>query len=133
MLRLTRKFHAVIYPDSESLRGMLQVVKDWVAWGEIDRETLKELIVRRGRLIGNKRLTEEALKQIFNVSNLDELIDALMQGRIEWHKLDDKVKPVFRLHPPKGGFKGSIKKPYRSGGELGYRGSGINELLRRMI
>jgi len=43
------------------------------------------------------------------------------------------VKPVFRLHPPRGGFKGSIRKPYGAGGELGYRGAAINELIRRML
>ncbi len=44
------------------------------------------------------------------------------------------LKPFFRLHPPKGGLKG-IKASYgNGGGDLGYRGgSGINELLRRMI
>ncbi|MEM2203989.1 MAG: 50S ribosomal protein L30, partial [Sulfolobales archaeon] len=49
------------------------------------------------------------------------------------HKIDNIVKPVFRLHPPSGGFKGSIKKPYGNGGELGYRGQDINDLIRRMI
>ena len=43
------------------------------------------------------------------------------------------LSPVFRLHPPRGGFKGSTKKPYSDGGELGYRGPAINELIRRMI
>jgi len=42
------------------------------------------------------------------------------------------VKPVFRLHPPKGGFKGTIRRPYKSGGELGYRGAAINDLILRM-
>jgi large subunit ribosomal protein L30 len=40
---------------------------------------------------------------------------------------------VFRLHPPSKGFKGKIKRGYGSGGELGYRGEKINELLRRML
>ena len=40
--------------------------------------------------------------------------------------------PVFHLHPPRGGFKGSIKKhlPY---GELGYRGKEIEKLIERML
>jgi len=36
------------------------------------------------------------------------------------------------LHPPKGGFKGTIRRPYKSGGELGYRGAAINDLILRM-
>ncbi len=133
MLRLVRKFHAVIYPKNPTIDGMLEVVKDWVTWGEIDKETLKELILKRGRLIGNKPITEEDIKRIFKVSSIDELVDKLLKGEILWHKYKDAVKPIFRLHPPKGGFKGSIKKPFGAKGELGYRGDKINELLKRMI
>jgi len=132
MLRLTRKFTAVIYPKDPTIDGMLKVVKDWVTWGEIDRETLKELILKRGRLIGNKPITEESIKEVTGMS-VDELVDALLAGKVKWHKLDSKVKPVFRLHPPRGGFKRSIKKPVKAGGELGYRGTDINSLIRRMI
>ncbi len=133
MLRLVRKFHAVLYPKNPTIDGMLEVVKDWVTWGEIERDVLKELILKRGRLVGNKKITEEAIKKIFKVNSINELVDALLEGRILWHKYDEYVKPVFRLHPPRGGFKGSIKKPYKTGGELGYRGKEVNELLRRMI
>jgi large subunit ribosomal protein L30 len=133
LLRLVRLFHAVIYPKSPSLDGNLEVVKDWVTWGEISRETLKNLISKRGRLVGGKPITENDIREIFRLSNLDELVDALYEGKILWHKYSDYVKPVFRLHPPKGGFKGSVKKPYNAGGELGYRGEAINELLARMI
>ncbi len=133
MLRLLRKNHAVIYPKTPSIDGMLKVIKDWVTWGEIDRETLKELIMKRGRLVGNKKITEEDIKRIFKVGSLDELVDALLANKIQWHKYDNYVKPVFRLNPPKGGFKGSIKRPFKDKGELGYRGDKINELLKRMI
>jgi len=133
LLRLVRRFHAVIYPKSPSLDGNLEVVKDWVTWGEISKETLKNLISRRGRLVGGRPITEDDIRRIFKLSGLDELVNALYEGRILWHKYSDYVKPVFRLHPPKGGFKGSIKKPYNAGGELGYRGEAINELLARMI
>ncbi|MEL9997363.1 MAG: 50S ribosomal protein L30 [Sulfolobales archaeon] len=132
LLRLTRKFHAVIYPDSESVKGMLEVVKDWVTWGEVDPKVLKELIIRRGRLVGDKPITDEDLKNIFNVSTFDELVEALMNGKILWHK-EPRVTPIFRLRPPKGGFKRSIKRPYKASGELGYRGSEINELVKRMM
>ena len=132
MLRLTRKFTAVLYPKDPTIDGMLKVVKDWVTWGEIDKETLKELILRRGRLAGNKPITEESLKEVTGMG-IDEFVDALLDGKVKWHKFDNKVKPVFRLHPPRGGFKKSVKKPVKAGGELGYRGADINNLIRRMI
>lgn len=133
LLRLVRAFHAAIYPKTPSLDGNLEVVKDWVTWGEISKETLRSLISKRGRLVGGKPITENDIKRIFGLGSLDELVDTLYEGKILWHRYSEYVKPVFRLHPPKGGFKGSIKKPYRAGGELGYRGEAINELLARMI
>ncbi|HEV2165782.1 MAG TPA: 50S ribosomal protein L30, partial [Thermoplasmata archaeon] len=42
------------------------------------------------------------------------------------------LRPVFRLHPPKGGWR-STKKPFASGGALGYRGPAINDLARKMV
>jgi len=118
---------------------MLHKVKDWVTWGEINRETLIELLRRRGRIPGNKPLTEEYLREKLGISSFEELADKLLRGEIMLHKLKDKrthtwiIKPVFRLHPPRGGFRGSIKKPYGAGGELGYRGEAINELIKRML
>ena len=43
------------------------------------------------------------------------------------------VAPAFRLHPPSGGFEGSIKRPFGSRGELGYRGAEISHLVARMM
>lgn len=134
LLRLVRKFHCVLYPDTPPIRGMLLKVKDWVTWGEIDRETLIELLRSRGRIVGNKPLTDEYIKQKLRLSSIEELADMLLEGKLLLHKLESYgIKPVFRLHPPRGGFHGSIKKPYGANGELGYRGPAINELIRRMI
>ena len=43
----------------------------------------------------------------------------------------EKDKPVFRLNPPRGGFK-STRLPYPKG-DLGDRKEKINDLLERMI
>lgn len=131
-LRLTRKYTAVVYPKNSSIEGMLATVKDWVTWGEISEETLKELLVKRGRLVGNKPITEEFIKEKFGMS-MDDFVRALINGKLQLHKLDNIIKPVFRLHPPKGGFKKSTRKPIGSNGELGYRGPEINKLLLRMM
>ena len=140
LLRLHRKYRLVLYPSSTpGIEGMLRKVRDWVTWGEIDRETLVELLRTRGRVPGNKPLTDEYVKEKLGLSGIDELADKLLKGEIMLHKLYDRkrkiwvIKPVFRMHPPRGGFKGSIKKHYGAGGELGYRGPAINELIKRML
>ena len=47
---------------------------------------------------------------------------------------DGKLKPFFRLHPPKGGFeRKGIKKTFKEGGVLGDRGKEMSKLVERML
>ncbi|MEM1696538.1 MAG: 50S ribosomal protein L30 [Desulfurococcaceae archaeon] len=138
LLRLHKKYHCVLYPKTlPGLDGMLLKAKDWITWGEIDRETLIELLYKRGKIACNKPLTDEYvdthLAKLGINGGIPALADAILEGRVMLHKLNNLIKPVFRLHPPRKGFKGSTKRPYDQGGELGYRGSAINELIKRML
>lgn len=47
MLRLLRKNYCVIVEKTPSNLGMLNKVKDYVTWGDIDEPTLKALIEKR--------------------------------------------------------------------------------------
>ncbi len=137
LLRLHKKFHLVLYPvDQNGLKGMLQKAKDWITWGEIEYDTLVELLRRRGRIVGDKPLTDEFVDKYLSrygvYGGIPGLAKALLEGKVRLHKLE-LVKPVFRLHPPRGGFKRSTKRSYNDGGELGYRGKAINDLIKRML
>jgi len=133
LLRLTRKYTMSIYPrDLPGLEGMLSKVKHLITWGEIDEGTLEKVLRKRGRLPGNRRLNDEAVKQLFNVDTVAELAKKILAGELNLHE-QEKIKPVFRLHPPKRGFKRSTRRYFEVGGELGYRGRAINELIQRMI
>ena len=46
-------------------------------------------------------------------------------------KFGDK-EVVYRLQPPRGGFKGGIRQHYPAGA-LGYRGEKMNDLIKAMI
>ena len=130
MLRLTRINHAVILPDNPSYHGMLVKSKDYITWGEINQETLTQLIEKRGKLPGNKKITPEELKEKGNYPSALKLAQAIIQGKA---KLEDVgLKPVFRLHPPRKGYK-DIKMSYQEGGTLGYRGEEITTLIMKMI
>jgi large subunit ribosomal protein L30 len=136
LLRLYKKFHASIYPDSlPGIQGMLREAAMWITWGEIEYIVLLELLRRRGRAPGNRPLSDEYIARATNgkYKTIEDLASSLYKREAVLHKMENIVKPVFRLHPPSGGFKGSIKKPYGAGGELGYRGKEINDLIRRMI
>ena len=101
MLRLYRQNYCVVRERTPALLGMIKKAKDYVTWGEIDDETYKVLVVRRGR-------PDPADKK--------------------------QVKPYFRLNPPSKGFgRKGIKKSYKQGGALGYRGPEIKSLIERMI
>jgi len=130
LLRLHKKFHAVIIDDRPSYLGMLRKVQDYVTWGEIDYDTLVLLLKRRGRLRGNRKIDENFLKK-YGYSSIEELARAIIDCEIKITDIPE-LKPVFRLSPPSGGFKGTIKKHYKDKGELGYRGSAINDLIKRM-
>jgi large subunit ribosomal protein L30 len=131
MLNLTRNNYAVLIDDRPSFVGMLKTAQNFVTWGEASKETVNELIKERGRLAGNKKLTDEYAQKV-GYKSLEALAEAVFNCKIEYWKLPN-VQPNFRLHPPTKGFKGKIKKGYAAGGEVGYRGEKINELIWRMI
>jgi large subunit ribosomal protein L30 len=110
---------------------MLRTAQHYVTWGEVTKETLSALLKEKGRLMGDKRLTDDYAQKV-GYKNLDDLAGAIHKVEIEYKNLQD-VKPVFRLHPPSKGYKGKVKKSYKMGGATGYRGEAINDLIKRMI
>ena len=130
MLNLERNCHATLIDDRPSFMGMLRKTQNVVTWGEVSKETIALLLRKRGRIVGNRKLTDEYVKKI-GYDSLDALAEAIYNLKVELKNLPG-VKPVFRLHPPRKGYKGTVKKSYGVGGETGYRGESINELIRRM-
>ncbi len=93
-------------------------------------EPLKVLLSKRARLKGDRKLSNEYLQKI-GYKSIDELAGAVFQCKTEYWRLRD-IAPFFRLHPPSRGYKGSVKKSVSAGGESGYRGSEIDDLITRM-
>ncbi len=127
-LNIPKKHNASLIPDTPSMLGMLRKASDYITWGEITKESLIALLKKRGRLEGDKRITDEALKEL-GFASFEELADRIMADG----KVPPPIKKTFRLTPPSGGFKGPITKHVNEGGELGYRGEAINDLLSSMI
>ncbi len=130
MLNLTRNNYAVLIDNRPAFLGMLKTAQNFITWGEASKEAVSMIIKERGRVAGNKQLTDEHAQKI-GYESLEELIEAIFDCHVEYWKLSN-VKPIFRLHPPTKGFKGKVKKGYGMGGELGYRGEKINQLIKRM-
>jgi len=129
-LSLTRVNHCVVVDDSGSNAGMLQKAKDYITWGEINPETLEHMLRKRGRLVGDKRLADDDVKSKSGFQSTKELAEAIISGKASFGSVPG-LKKVFRLHPPRKGFK-STKRPFKDLGDLGYRGAKINELIVKM-
>jgi large subunit ribosomal protein L30 len=129
LLNLSRTNHCVLVEDNVHYNGMLQKVKDYVAWGTIDRETLSVLLGLRGALGGRSRLTDAHVKERTDFDDIHSLATAVASGKAMLQDVPD-LKPVLRLHPPRKGHRG-IKKPFPEG-VLGFHGNEINELLLKM-
>ena len=133
MLNLTRVNHAVLLPDTPAYAGMLHKAKDYITWGEVDADTIATLISERGRLVGDKPVTNSSVKSGSDYSTIKALSKAIASGDAGTGDIDG-MKPVFRLHPPRGpkGW-GGIKRSFTVGGALGFRGEAIADLAGRMI
>jgi len=131
LLGLTRVNHCVVVPENASTKGMLQMVKDYCTWGEVDQDTLTVMIRTRGRFAGDKEINDAALKEKSEFATVDELSKAIIENNYRMKDVEG-VKPVFRLHPPIKGYEGN-KRSYVNGGALGYRGATINDLINRML
>ena len=121
-LRLKRKYTCTIIDfNNKSLMGMLNEVKYYVAFGEIEKDVLVKLLHKRGQLIKipNKKYSEKI--------DIEKVAEELMNGK---KLIDLGIKPFFRLHPPRGGIKRKLQ--YQKG-VLGNNKNDINKLIERML
>ncbi len=131
LLRLSHTNHAVIIDNRPAYKGMLQRVNNYVTWGEPTKETVVAMLTKRGRQLGAKKLTEEYLQKA-GYKSIDELAEAIVSCKVAYKNLPD-IEARFKLHPPSKGYKGQTKNAFKAGGEAGYRGVAINDLVKRMV
>ena len=119
MLRLYDKNYCVVIESTKQNLGMLNKVRNFVTYGEIEDELFKELVEKRGQEYDGR------------TKDSKEKID---YGRRFMTIDGKKYKKFFRLSPPTKGYgRKGIKKPFSQSGALGNRKEKINDLLRRMI
>ena len=130
LLNLEKKYRAVIIPAKENTVGMLRKVQHYLSWQEIDIETTKELLDKKGRKSGYKKITDEDVSKV-GFKTIDELATSLSEGKISMAKIKP-IKPWFALSPPRQGFKRSTKRLYGQKGVLGHNKE-LTTLIRRMM
>ena len=132
-LNLTKVNHAVIIPENEQYRGMLQKAKDYITWGEASQEMVEKMLSNRGRMSGDHPLKDSDVKDNTDYKNIGDFAKAIASNDATVKQVPG-LKRVFRLHPPRGpkGW-GGIKRSFVLGGALGSRGDKIDSLVDRMI
>jgi len=130
LLKLDKKYRATILPIKDNTLGMLRKVQHYVSWVELDADLAKELIEKKARKAGYKKVTVEDLKELGFASS-EELGKALSEGKATLSKLKP-LKPWFALAPPVHGFKRSTKKLYGQKGVLGAN-KDLGNIVRNMI
>lgn len=132
-LRMKGRYNAVLLPDNPSTRGMLQRIKDHATWAEAKREDIELLLSKRARTPEGLGLTTEYIKSKSDFAGLREVVSGIYSGKVTLRSLREMgIDPCFGLHPPRGGFPNSSKRPYADSGELGYRKEGLGKLLAKM-
>ncbi|MBU0685682.1 MAG: 50S ribosomal protein L30 [Thermoplasmatota archaeon] len=131
MMKLTRPNHCVLLPENSTTKGMLQVVKDFVTWGEVGHETIARMLFQRGEVIGGGKLTDAYVKENSKYPSILSLAKAMEKGEAKVSDVKG-LKPVIRLPPPRKGYR-STRRSYSDGGSLGYRGADIEKLVDRML
>jgi len=130
-IKLNRVNHCVVLPQNATTKGMLQVVKDYVTWGEMSHEMLARMLFQKGEVIGGGKLTDAYVKDNSKYTSILSLAKAVDKGEASLRDVKG-LKPVIRLPPPRMGFK-NTKRNFADGGDLGYRGADIEKLVDRML
>lgn len=129
-LHLLYRFNATIVPDNEVYLGMLNAAKEHVAWCRLDASTAEKLLSNRAELSNGRKADQGALKKS-GYSSFQDLADALASGKASLSS-DLGFRNFFRLSPPRGGFKRSVRRQFGQGGILGPNKE-LPSIVERMI
>jgi len=129
-LKVERKFSASVVTDDPATVGMLKLCKDYVAWAPTDAELLATLLKKRGMVSETARLDGHALTTM-GFKKHEDLAEKMLKEQIRLSQVQG-VRPFFRLAPPKGGFRVSLRRQFSEKGMLGNNPK-LADLVRRMV
>jgi large subunit ribosomal protein L30 len=131
MLNLHRVNHCTLVPATDTYRGMITKVNDYVAFGEPSEEVLTTLLENRAEPAeGDADIDDEWVAEHTDYDDVAALAAALLDE--ETTLADAGLARSLRLHPPRGGHEG-IKQPVAAGGQLGpHETEAIDTLLEAM-
>src|SRR3972149_6045404 len=96
MLKLYKTNTCVILKEDRNILGMLEKVKDYITWGQVTEQTIFNLLQKRGKLVGNKPLTENYVKEKLKI-DLTTFSKDFFESKRELKDIPG-IKPFFRLN-----------------------------------
>jgi large subunit ribosomal protein L30 len=129
-LWVAKKFSASVVPDDVATVGMLKLCKDYVAWTPVEQDLLSDLLKKRGMVSASRSLDAASLKGL-GYKKHEDLAAKMMKEQMRLSAVQG-VLPYFRLAPPKGGFRISLRRQSTEKGFLG-NNPRLGEIVRRMI
>ena len=141
MINLKKANHLSLWPENKGAKKMLERTQGNITFGEIDDATLRELLEKKAEACmppknGKKEEKKAKGAKAEKTSakgkvDVKHVIEILKNGK---NPKEAGIKNCFRLAAPTKGYeRGGIKKPYKLGGALGYRGKEINALIKKML
>jgi large subunit ribosomal protein L30 len=129
-LKVLRKFSASVVPDDGPTLGMLKLCKGFVAWSPVGADLLATLLKKRGMVSSTRELDLASLKKL-GYKKHEELAAKMVKKNLRLSAVEG-VRPFFRLAPPRGGFKRSLRRQFTEKGVLGANPK-LEEIVRRMV
>ncbi|MCX8197149.1 MAG: uL30 family ribosomal protein [Candidatus Micrarchaeota archaeon] len=117
-LNLRYLYSCTFVPNTQSFAGMAFACKDFVSFGEVEKDTIVHVLSKKGRHKDGKRISQAEAEKIAQELESGKTLSECM------------VQPFVRLSPPKGGF-GHRKKPFPFGPKG--KNQQISQLLLRMV
>ncbi|WFC97736.1 60S ribosomal protein L7 [Malassezia yamatoensis] len=138
LLRLLQINNGVFVKLTNATQQMLQLITPYVAWGEPNLKTIRELIYKRGYAkinrqripISDNSVVESELGK-YGIISVEDLVHEIYTAGPNFKVANHFLWP-FQLSSPTGGFKKRKFKHFVEGGDAGDRESNINRLVRRM-
>ena len=138
LLRLKGNNQCVILKNNVSIKKMLQIAKDYIAYGTISYELLRKLVYKRGygKIDHSKvKLTNETIEDAFEgkYKCIESLLEVIYHGGEDMKKVLNFIQPI-KLNSPKGAFCATRKaKTFIQGGVANDHKELLGDLLERMI
>ena len=136
--KLLKLFSASVVDYTSETFEKIQLINSYVTWGFVNKKTVNSLVIKKGSVLENKVLKELNNQDIesnlgkHDILCIEDIVYELSSALSKNRKIVMNYLGFFLLSPCEE-LKDNALKPYYIGGNTGYRGDKINDLVNKMI